>query len=56
MDFVNAIFNTINDFTWGWWLIPLLIVIGCFFTFASGFVQLQFFGRMFRVLFPGGQA
>jgi alanine or glycine:cation symporter, AGCS family len=56
MEFLNAIFNAIGDATWGWALIPFLVVIGGFFTLASGFVQLQFFGRMFRVLFPGGQA
>jgi AGCS family alanine or glycine:cation symporter len=55
MDFLYAIFNAIGDATWGWALIPFLVVIGGFFTLASGFVQLQFFGRMFRVLFPGGQ-
>jgi AGCS family alanine or glycine:cation symporter len=55
MEFIYAIFNGIGDATWGWALIPFLVVIGGFFTLASGFVQLQFFGRMFRVLFPGGQ-
>jgi len=55
MDFIEAIFAAIGDGTWGWALIPFLVVLGCFFTLASGFVQFRFFGRMFRVLFPGGQ-
>src|SRR5918996_4264776 len=55
MEFLNAIFNAIGDATWGWSLIPFLVVLGVFFTLASGLVQFQFFGRMFRVLFPGGQ-
>jgi AGCS family alanine or glycine:cation symporter len=55
MEFLEIIFNTIGDFTWGWSLIPFLVVLGVFFTLASGFVQFRFFGRMFRVLFPGGQ-
>ena len=55
MEFLESIFNAISDGTWGWSLIPFLVVLGCFFTLASGLVQLRFFGRMFRVLFPGGQ-
>ena len=55
MSFLEGIFNAIGDGTWGWSLIPFLVVLGVFFTLASGFVQFRFFGRMFRVLFPGGQ-
>ncbi len=55
MEFLESIFNAIGDFTWGWSLIPFLVVLGVFFTLASGFVQFRFFGRMFRVLFPGKQ-
>jgi AGCS family alanine or glycine:cation symporter len=55
MEFLYAVFDAIGDSTWGWSLIPFLVVLGVFFTLASGFVQFQFFGRMFRVLFPGGQ-
>ncbi|MBO0344491.1 alanine/glycine:cation symporter family protein [Roseibium limicola] len=50
MDFLNSIFNLINDLTWGWALVPFLVVLGVFFTIASGFVQFRYFGRMFRVL------
>ncbi|MFW5832534.1 MAG: alanine/glycine:cation symporter family protein [Pseudomonadota bacterium] len=55
MEFIETIFARISDGTWGWSLIPFLVVLGCFFTIASGFVQFRFFGRMFEVLFPGGQ-
>jgi AGCS family alanine or glycine:cation symporter len=55
MSYLEAIFNAIGDGTWGWALIPFLVVLGMFFTLASGLVQFRFFGRMFRVLFPGGQ-
>jgi AGCS family alanine or glycine:cation symporter len=34
----------------GWALVPFLVVIGVFFTIASGFVQFTYFKRMFRVL------
>ena len=55
MSFLESIFNAIGDGTWGWSLIPFLVVLGVFFTLASGLVQFRFFGRMFRVLFPGQQ-
>ncbi len=55
MEFLENIFKLIGDATWGWSLIPFLVVLGAFFTLASGFVQFRFFRRMFRVLFPGGQ-
>lgn len=50
MGFLDTIFNVINDLTWGWALVPFLVVLGCFFTVASGFVQFRFFRRMFNVL------
>ncbi len=52
MGFIESIFNAINDGTWGWSLIPFLVILGIFFTLATGLVQFQFFKRMFRVLFP----
>ncbi|TFL20166.1 alanine/glycine:cation symporter family protein [Jannaschia formosa] len=52
MGFLDAIFNLINDLTWGWALVPFLVVIGVFFTVTTGFVQFRFFRRMFRVLRP----
>lgn len=51
MGFLENIFNAIGDFTWGWSLIPFLVVLGVTFTLVSGLVQFQFFGRMFRVLY-----
>ncbi len=50
MAFFDTIFNLINDLTWGWALVPFLVVLGLFFTTASGFVQFRFFRRMFSVL------
>ena len=55
MGFLETVFGAIGDGTWGWSLIPFLVVLGVLFTVASGFVQFRFFRRMFRVLFPGGQ-
>ena len=55
MEYLEAIFGAIGEGTWGWSLIPFLVVLGLFFTLASGGVQFRFFKRMFRVLFPGEQ-
>ncbi|MBK9259944.1 MAG: alanine:cation symporter family protein [Polyangiaceae bacterium] len=48
---LEAIFGFIGDATWGWSLIPFLVILGAFFTIASGFVQFRYFWSMFRVLF-----
>ncbi len=50
MEFFETLFGVIGDLTWGWALIPFLVVLGLFFTVASGFVQFKYFTRMFRVL------
>ncbi|MFN4098423.1 MAG: alanine/glycine:cation symporter family protein [Pararhodobacter sp.] len=50
MEFLQSLFGYIEDLTWGWALIPILVVFGVFITIMSGFVQFRFFGRMFRVL------
>lgn len=50
MEFLQSFFGVVGDLTWGWALIPFLVVIGLFFTLASRFVQFEFFGRMFNVL------
>ena len=52
MTIIEQLFGLIGDLTWGWSLIPFLVVLGVFFTLISGLVQFQFFGRMFRVLYP----
>ncbi len=50
MDVVVGFFGLIEDLTWGWALVPLLVVFCVFITVMSGFVQFEYFGRMFRVL------
>ncbi len=52
MGFLESFFGLIGDLTWGWSLIPFLVVLGVFFTILSGLVQFEYFGRMFRVLYP----
>lgn len=55
MDMLQDVFGVINALTWDWSLVPFLVVLGLFFTFASNFVQFRFFVRMFDVFFPGRQ-
>lgn len=50
MGFLEQLFGVIGDLTWGWSLIPLLVIFGIFITALTGFVQFEFFRRMFRVL------
>lgn len=56
MTFIENLFGVIGDLTWGWSLIPILVVLGIFITALTGFVQLQFFRRMFRVLSSKNQS
>ena len=55
MELVKSFFGLVGDLTWGWSLIPFLVILGLFFTIATGFVQFAFFGRMFRVLLKKNQ-
>ena len=50
MTFLENIFGVIGDLTWGWALIPFLVIFGLFLTISTNFVQFRYFKRMFRVL------
>ncbi|HSP31972.1 MAG TPA: alanine/glycine:cation symporter family protein, partial [Halomonas sp.] len=50
MAFIENFFGVLEFLTWGWALIPLLVIFGLFITLMTGFVQFRFFRRMFRVL------
>ncbi|GGF00244.1 alanine:cation symporter family protein [Stappia taiwanensis] len=56
MAFIEGVFGVIGDLTWGWALIPLLVVFGVFITVLTGFVQIRYFKRMFRVLSSENQS
>ena len=56
MEFLESIFVVIGDLTWGWALIPFLVIFGGFITIATGFVQFRYFKRMFRVLSGDNQS
>lgn len=56
METIQRLFNYLTDFTWGWALIPLLVVIGLYFTLITGFVQVRYFGRMFKLARPESHA
>ncbi len=56
MSTIESFFGLIGDLTWGWSLIPLLVIFGLFITALTGFVQFRFFKRMFRVLSSKNQS
>ncbi|WP_316977918.1 alanine/glycine:cation symporter family protein [Shumkonia mesophila] len=55
MAYLESFFGVIGDLTWGWSLVPILVILGIFITALTGFVQFEYFGRMFRVLSPKSQ-
>lgn len=56
MGYLESFFGLIGDLTWGWSLIPLLVIFGIFITALTGFAQFRFFTRMFRVLSSKNQS
>jgi len=55
MELLRSFFGIIGDLTWGWALVPFLVIFGLFFTIVTDFVQFRFFKRMFRVLLAKNQ-
>ena len=55
MELLESFFGVIGDLTWGWALVPFLVIFGLFFTIVTDFVQFRFFKRMFRVLLTKNQ-
>ncbi len=55
MQLLESFFGVIGDLTWGWALIPFLVIFGLFFTIVTDFVQFRFFKRMFNVLLTKNQ-
>lgn len=53
MDAFGAVINQINSVLWSYVLIVLLIGLGLYFTFRTGFIQIRYAGEMFRVLTEG---
>lgn len=50
MALLETIVGFLNDLLWTYILIAALIILGLYFSFKSKFVQLRYFGEMFRVL------
>lgn len=50
MEFINALLGTINDYMYGYVLIALLVVVGVYFTFKTGFVQFRLLPEAIRQL------
>jgi len=49
---LSQFFGYLNAVTWGWALVPLLVVIGIYFTLITRFVQFHYFGRMWVLAIP----
>ena len=47
---LDALIVTAGDFWWTWVVLPVLAVLGVYFTIRSGVVQLRLLPAMFRVL------
>ncbi|WP_347754088.1 alanine/glycine:cation symporter family protein [Agrococcus sp. ProA11] len=50
MDVLNDLILSAGDFWWTWVVLPILAVLGIYFTVRSGVVQLRLVPAMFRVL------
>ncbi|VEH40372.1 Na+/alanine symporter [Fusobacterium varium] len=53
MVFLYDAFNWLNNFIWSYILIILLVGLGVYFSFKTGFVQFKLLGEMFRLLGEG---
>ncbi|WP_102275622.1 alanine/glycine:cation symporter family protein [Cytobacillus massiliigabonensis] len=50
MELLESVIGYLNDIIWTYVLIAALIILGLYFSFRSKFVQLRYFGEMFRIL------
>lgn len=50
MEMLETVIGYLNDMIWTYILIAALIILGLYFSFRSKFVQLRYFGEMFRIL------
>ena len=53
METLNAVINQVNTILWSYILIVLLIGLGLYFTFRTGFIQIRLLGDMVRLLAEG---
>lgn len=53
MNLLNTIINTTNDILWGNVLIILLVTLGLYFSWRTGFVQFTYLKEMFALLGDG---
>lgn len=49
MELIQAFFGKLGDLTWGWSLVPMLMIFGLLFTIVGNFAQIRYFKRMFSV-------
>ena len=53
METLNAVINQVNTILWSYILIVLLIGLGLYFTFRTGFIQIRLLVDMVRLLAEG---
>lgn len=52
MSIIESFFSVINGLIWSQLLVPLLLILGCYFSVSSGFIQFTYFRRMIKVITP----
>jgi len=50
MDAINDLVTSLGGQLWSWIVLPILVVLGLYFTFRSGVVQFRMIPEMFRTL------
>ena len=56
MEWLTNVVGSVNDVLWSYVLIVMLVGLGIWFTFATGFVQIRRIGEMFRLITEGATA
>lgn len=53
MNTIEAFFKTAADFLWKDWMLVMLLGLGIYYTFMTGFVQIRFFPRVLKSFIKG---
>lgn len=53
MNTIEAFFKTAADFLWKDWMLVMLLGLGIYYTFMTGFVQIRFFPRVLKSFVRG---
>ena len=53
MNTIEAFFKTAADFLWKDWMLVMLLGLGVYYTFMTGFIQIRFFPRVLKSFIKG---